>query len=403
VVVVCLWLWGRDFRNHRAGGELAGPISATGRSPGANARSAPPPIEPQNEPVHINIACGFERQKWLESAYQEFRGTPAGGASRIHVYGMSSEAAVQAIIAGVGSPAASDAVTIHVWSPASSIHRAVLEQEWRRTHAGSPILRAEDLAVTPLVFVIWKQRRDAFLQKYAKIDFQNLGAAIREPGGWKTIAGKDEWGLFKFGHADPHQSDNGLQMLFLMAGEFSGKPGGPGLEDIHGRPFQSWLRGFELGVPRSGSGLPASAAKLAEELVLRGPSQYDCLFLDENLAIESMHAAVQRWGEQGEIAIAYPNPSTENRQPYYILDVPWSTDRQRKAAAVFLEFLRSEPIQRGALAHGIRPPGPLSPQDASGSPLVRRASSGLRIDQPPVYDPPPADVVKALLDAFPPN
>ncbi len=95
--------------------------------------------------------------------------------------------------------------------------------------------------------------------------------------------------------------------------------------------------------------------------MLRGPSQFDCLFLDENLAIESMHGAVERWGEQGEIAIVYPDPTIANRHPYYILNVPWSDERHYKAAAEFLEFLVSTAIQRHALAHGLRPSRPLVP------------------------------------------
>ena len=85
-----------------------------------------------------------------------------------------------------------------------------------------------------------------------------------------------------------------------------------------------------------------------EEMVLRGPSQYDCLFVYENLAIDYMEAAIERWGTEGEFYVAYPDPNVWNEHPYYILDVPWSDDRQREAAADFLKFLMSEPIQRRA-------------------------------------------------------
>ncbi len=54
-----------------------------------------------------------------------------------------------------------------------------------------------------MVFVFWKDRHDAFLKKYPRVDFQTLGEAMQEPGGWATIAGKPEWGLFRFAHTDP--------------------------------------------------------------------------------------------------------------------------------------------------------------------------------------------------------
>ncbi len=81
------------------------------------------------------------------------------------------------------------------------------------------------------------------------------------------------------------------------------------------------------------------------EMVLRGPSQYDCLLIYENLAIDFLGAAKDRWGE---LHVDYPEPNIWNEHPFYILDVPWSNARQRTAATAFLKFLMSEPIQKRA-------------------------------------------------------
>ena len=43
------------------------------------------------------------------------------------------------------------------------------------------------------------------------------------PAAGRAIAGKPEWGLFKFGHTHPDQSNSGLLTLVLMAYEFAGK------------------------------------------------------------------------------------------------------------------------------------------------------------------------------------
>ena len=79
------------------------------------------------------------------------------------------------------------------------------------------------------------------------------------------------------------------------------------------------------------------------DMVLRGPSQYDCVITYENLAIDYLDEARNRWGE---LHVDYPEPNIWNEHPYYILDVPWSDSRQRVAAAEFLKFLMSEPIQK---------------------------------------------------------
>ena len=145
---------------------------------------------------------------------------------------------------------------------------------------------------------------------------------MHERGGWGAIAGKPEWGLFKFGHTHPNKSNSGLQTLALMAYEFSGKERGLTLSDITRPDFQTWLQEFEQGIARPGGGLTHSTGTLMREMVLRGPSQYDALMLYENLAIEYLDAARDRWGE---LQVVYPEPNLWNEHPYYILDVPWST------------------------------------------------------------------------------
>jgi ABC-type sulfate transport system substrate-binding protein len=137
-----------------------------------------------------------------------------------------------------------------------------------------------------------------------------------------------------------------------------------------------------------------------EEMVLRGPSQYDCLVVYENLAIDYMEAAIQRWGRDGEFYVAYPDPNVWNEHPYYILDVPWSDDSQRKAAADFLKFLMSEPVQRRALEHGFRPGNPAVPVNSPDSPLVRNQKYGLAINLPRISEPPSAEVTTNLLGSF---
>jgi ABC-type sulfate transport system substrate-binding protein len=129
-------------------------------------------------------------------------------------------------------------------------------------------------------------------------------------------------------------------------------------------------------------------------MVLRGPSQYDCLIIYENLAIDYLDAARDLWGE---LQVDYPDPNIWNEHPYYILDVPWSDSRQRAAAAEFLKFLMSEPIQKKALDHGFRPGNPAVSVRLPESPLIRHASYGVKIDLPPMCEPPKFAVVQELL------
>ena len=93
------------------------------------------------------------------------------------------------------------------------------------------------------------------------------------------------------------------------------------------------------------------------EMVLRGPSQYDCVLVYENLTIDYLEAARDRWGE---LRVDYPEPNIWNEHPYYILDVPWSDPAHRAAAGEYLAFLMTRPVQLRALEHGFRPETPRS-------------------------------------------
>jgi ABC-type glycerol-3-phosphate transport system substrate-binding protein len=341
--------------------------------------------------VEIHIAYGTEKQRWLEEATAEFKKTPDGQRTIVKLHGMGSVEGAQAVLEGP-SP-----IPIHVWSPASSAYRDLFEQEWRAKHRKTPISKSENLALTPMVFVMWETRRAAFIKKYGKVSFQTVAQALAEPKGWEAIGGQPGWGRFKFGHTHPNQSNSGLLTLVLMAYEMAKKEHNLLMSDVAQPAFTHWLETFENGVARPGGSLTHSTGTLMREMVLRGPTQYDCVLIYENLAIDYLEAARDRWGE---LHVDYPEPNMWNEHPYYILDVPWSDAAQKAAAADYLKFLTSEKVQRRALEHGFRPGNPEVSVRFAESPLIRHAAQGIMIDLPRMCEPPRADVVKSLLAAY---
>jgi serine/threonine-protein kinase len=345
----------------------------------------------QNARVEINVAYGTEKQKWLEEATEAFQKTSAGKEIDVKLHGMGSLEGARAVS---GGPAP---VPIHVWSPASSAYRDTFEREWRTKHDHAPIIKSDNLALTPMVFVMWEARHAPFLKKFGKLSFRTVGEAMHESGGWQTIAQQPDWGRFKFGHTDPNLSNSGLLTLVLMGYEFNKKEHNLTQSDVVVGEFQRWFAEFERAVSRPGGSLTSSTGTLMREMVLRGPSQYDCLLIYENLAIDYLEAARDRWGE---LHVDYPEPNIWNEHPYYILDVPWSDTKQRAAAAEFLKFLMSEPIQKRALEHGFRPGNPSVSVRFAESPLLRYAKQGLKIDLPRMCEPPPESVIEDLLATF---
>ncbi|MCA9312594.1 MAG: substrate-binding domain-containing protein, partial [Phycisphaerales bacterium] len=320
----------------------------------------------------INIAYGTEKKLWLQWAAAEFAKSPEGRRIEVNLVGRGSVEGARDVLNGPGS------TPIHVWSPASSAYRDVFETEWQlKMGRTDPILRAENLVLTPMVFVMWDERFKAFEQKFGEVSFTSLASAMQEPGGWSAIADKSEWGLFKFGHTDPNKSNSGLLTLVLMGYDKAGKDRGLTVGDITGAEFQKWLRQFVLAVARPSGELTHSTGTLMEEMVLRGPSQYDVIMVYENLALGYLKAAE---GRSGRLHIAYPRRNYWNENPYYILDVPWSDKEQRRAAAAFLDFLMTRPIQERALDYGFRPGNPQVAINGPDSPFVQHADYGVRID-----------------------
>ncbi len=143
-------------------------------------------------------------------------------------------------------------------------------------------------------------------------------------------------------HTDPNRSNSGLLTLVLMAYEFAGKERGLSIADVAQKHFLDWLRSFEQAVARPGGSLTNSTGTLMREMVLRGPSQYDCLLVYENLAIDYLLAARDHWGE---LHVDYPEPNMWNEHPYYILDVPWSKPGRacRRGGISRLSYERTDP------------------------------------------------------------
>src|SRR5262249_10945556 len=99
-----------------------------------------------------------------------------------------------------------------------------------------------------------------------------------------------------------------------------------------------------------------------------GQWTYDGIFVYERVGIDRLRNAAGRWEQ---LRVIYPKFNMWNGNPYYVLDVPWSTPDHRKAAETFLGFLMSEPVQKQALGHGFRPGNPnMATKDVAYSPFV---------------------------------
>jgi hypothetical protein len=332
-------------------------------------------------PITIGIAYGTEKRNWLEWAVKEFAVSKEGRGSRINLIPMGSLEGAHAIVEGDQR--------IHVWSPASSLYRDTFLQDWKRQRHGNPIGKEETLALTPMVFVMWKSRYEAFSAKCPEVSLRMVNYAMQAKTGWRQIAGKPEWGVFKFGHTDPIQSNSGLMTLLILAYEHHKKSSGLTAEDVLSPEFQEQLVRFERGV----TGLSNSTGNLMKEMLYKGPASFDALMVYEAVAIDYLKDAQGRWED---LCVIYPQYNLWNDNPYYILNTPWTTSAHQKAAEAFLAYLMSQPTQTKAMEHGFRPGNPDVAMKGPESPFVKYAKNGLRINLPSVCDVPSPEVLERL-------
>jgi ABC-type Fe3+ transport system substrate-binding protein len=335
--------------------------------------------------ITIGVAYGTEKKRWLKWAVKEFAKSDVGSGIKVDLIPMGSLEGAKALINGDKR--------IHVWSPASALYKDIFIRDWEAKYSTKPIIKEENLALTPMVFVMWEERYDSFTAKYQEVSLKTIALALQEKGGWDAIAGKPEWGLFKFGHTDPNRSNSGLMSLVLMAYDYNNLCRDLPLKAIVNVDFQDWMQQFERAV----SGLVHSTGTMMRDMVLKGPSTYDALLVYESVAIDYLKNAEGRWGR---LKVAYPEKNLWNENPYCIIDAPWSSKEQRKAAAALLEFLMSERIQKQSLVHGFRPGNPAAPIKFPDSPFNQYEQYGLRVDVPTVCAPPKAEAINNLLASW---
>ena len=169
----------------------------------------------------------------------------------------------------------------------------------------------------------------------------------------------------------------------------SRKKAGLTVSELNSPAFRAYLAAFQRGV----TGLSNSTGNLMKEMTTKGPSGFDALMVYENLAIDYFRSGETKWGP---LQVIYPAENLWNENPYCILNTPWTTKEHQEAAATFLRFLLSEPIQTKALDYGFRPGNAAVPVKGPDSPFSRFAEYGLKVEVPEMCEVPSAEVVENL-------
>jgi Ca-activated chloride channel family protein len=293
-----------------------------------------------------------------------------------------------------------------VWVPASSAWalQAGLRQQAAKQPSMIPIEEAPKLATTPMVMAMPKPMAEALGWPRRSLGWQDMLGAVTNPQGWAAF-GRPEWGAFKLGKTDPNLSTPGLEALIGAVFAATGQTSELSVETLQQREDQ--LRQVILGLERApGQDADTPATFLAN---LRQADQagqalqfVSAVPLDEKSVWDYNRGNASGLDEAGDqerpkvpLVALYPREGTlEADHPWVVLQAPWVDEAKRRAAAGFLDYLRSEPIQVLFQQAGFR-----SSAGTAGPQLSQ--ANGLLPDQPSrVLAPPSPKVVAATLESW---
>ena len=362
----------------RGGGEQTAATAA----PGSGSAARPGPA-----PTSIQVMYSSEEKDWIEAVTADF--AKLQPAIKVELVGKGSLEAAAGILDGGFTPT--------VWSPADTMAMNLLAADWQtKTHASIVAPSGSDapqpLLLTPLVFVCWEDRAQVLLKaSRGAISWKTISKAIGSPQGWPAIGGQAKWGFVKLGHTDPTKSNSGLEAIYSMGLEQTGKAK-LAIEDLLDAKLQDFVKGIEKGVTK----FEASTGTFMTDMVRFGPSKYDLAVVYESLAISELGNAAGRWGK---LRVYYPATTIWSDHPVALMQGAWVTPAQAAAARQFIAFLRSRPAQQRALEFGFRPADTSIPTVSSDpqNPFTRLAADGIEVDLPTAVDAPDGVVVRNLM------
>ena len=236
------------------------------------------------------------------------------------------------------------------------------------------------------------------------LGFKDLLGAVTSPEGWGKF-GHPEWGAFRLGKTDPNLSTPGLEALIAAVFAATGQTSELSVETLVKQEDQ--LRQVILGLERApgqDADTPATFLANLQQADQAGQTLdfVSAVPLDEKSVWDynrgnagGLEDGAERAKPDVPLVAVYPKEGTlEADHPWVVLRAPWVDDAKRSAAAGFLDYLRSEPIQARFQEAGFRT------SEGRPGPQLSEAN-GLIPDQPKrVLAPPAPKVVAAALESW---
>jgi Ca-activated chloride channel homolog len=289
--------------------------------------------------LRVSFVYSPEKEKLLAPLIRRFndRGEQVGG-KRVFVEAdvVASGEAESKIARGRLEPVA--------WSPASSLWGRLVDFD-----ADRPLAPRDNPSIvrTPLVIAMWEPFARALGWPRKRIGFERILRLATSNQGFAAY-GKPEFGRFKLVHTNPDFSTSGLSAVVAEYYAATGRREGLTVRDVSGSRARRTVRGIERSIVHYGD----TTLFIADQMRKDGPGYASAVAMEEATLVDfNRHR-----GRQPRLVALYPPEGTfYSDNPFIVLDAPWVSGPERRAAARFRDFLEHEITPEVAAGSGFRP------------------------------------------------
>ena len=309
--------------------------------------------------VHLAVAASFEKSDLLgriASDYNATRPSVDTRCVRIDVFRKASGEAERALAAGWHS---SDGPYPHVWSPAATTWVTLLERHRSEKALSSIVSPARPTILnSPLVIAMPKPMAEALGWPAQNVSWAEIFSLAQDPRGWGRYR-HAEWGPFRLAKTNPFVSTSGLHTLLAT---YEAAFQAIGTRDPNDPRVRDFVRGVESSVVHYGDTVSTFLKNLAD-----ADDRDEVLGYVSAIAMEEKQIwdynngnpefRLTRTRLEPKIKLVAINPVEGTflaDHPFIVLNEAWVGDGERRAAASFVEYLRSPAVQLRLQQDGFR-------------------------------------------------
>jgi Ca-activated chloride channel family protein len=316
----------------------------------------------------VDVASSPEKLALLTELASDFNKTKVDGKCvNVVVARKSSGAGADLLSRGWPDEAANGPRPV-VWSPAASSWGAIVNQRLsERGEAAVAPADAKAFMLTPLTIAMPKPMATALGYPATPIGYSDLVKLATDPKGW-AAKGHPEWGPFKLGKTNPNFSTSALSATVAQYYAAVGKVRDLSLEDVNSPQVEQAQRAVESAVVHYGDTTLTFLNNLYRaDARGTGLTYVSAVAVEEKSVIDYNRGNPDGILDPGEkpkrprvpLVALYPKEGTLfSDNPFYVLDAPWVSPDERKAARAFEAFIQKPANQRKVLDFGFRPGNP---------------------------------------------